>query len=77
MKKYVNVDELLNGIYSDNPQDVMKYIAEFPEADVVKVIRCPECKYWNELLGICQRRQPLHGYGVNDYCSKGERRTDG
>lgn len=33
---YIEKNELLNGIYSDNPKDVMLYIARFPTADVVK-----------------------------------------
>ena len=32
---YIGKDDLLNGIYSENPKDVMKYIAGFPTADVV------------------------------------------
>lgn len=31
---YIDKNELLNGIYSDNPTDVMLYIARFPTADV-------------------------------------------
>lgn len=33
---YIEKNELLNGIYSDNPKDVMLYIARFPTADVVE-----------------------------------------
>ena len=39
--------------------------------DVVEVVRCKDCKYWQELLPVCER---IHraGWGVNDYCSYGE-----
>lgn len=33
---YIEKNELLSGIYSDNPKDVMLYIARFPTADVVE-----------------------------------------
>ena len=33
---YIEKNELLNGIYSDNPEDVMLYIARFPTADAVE-----------------------------------------
>lgn len=39
MSRYIDADELLIGIYSENPQDVMKYIAEFPPADVRETVR--------------------------------------
>lgn len=38
-RRYIDADELLNGIYSDNPQDLMKYIAEFPTSDVRENVR--------------------------------------
>ena len=38
-KKYLDADYLLAGIYSDNPKDVMLYIANFPAADVVEALR--------------------------------------
>ena len=34
MNRYVSVEELLNGIFSDNPKDVMLYIANFPYTDM-------------------------------------------
>lgn len=46
-KQYIDKDDLLSGIYSENPKDVMSYIANFPTADVVEVVRCKDCKhYW-------------------------------
>lgn len=75
--------ELVSGANSQEHEplyrasEIYAALEEVPSADVVEVVYCSECKHWNELLGICQRRQKLYGYGVNDYCSKGERRTDG
>ena len=32
-KQYIDKNELLNGIYSENPKDVMLYIANFPTVE--------------------------------------------
>ena len=54
--------------------DAIEILAEIeytPTADVVKVVRCKECKYFSEeiqhcgVLGFCE---------PNEYCSRGERR---
>jgi hypothetical protein len=46
MSRYIDADRLLAGIYSDNPKDVMLYIATFPAADVAEVRR----GRWEELM---------------------------
>lgn len=33
MSRLIDADALLDGIYSDNPKDVMLYIARFPTAE--------------------------------------------
>lgn len=54
-----------------------EYIKGLPSADVVEVVRCKDCKYWEETLngkGYCK---DIIGFGRwwkgNDYCSYGER----
>ena len=65
-----------------------KEIAEIPTANAVEVVRCKDCKYWKpsgnkagtlvsdmEYIGGCKfanycRRE-------SDFCSYGERKTDG
>ena len=44
-----------------------------------EIIRCKDCKHWSALSAKCARRKNamLLGYGINDFCSKAERRTDG
>ena len=49
-KQYINKDDLLNGIYSENPKDVMKYIAGFPIADVVSKELYEQVKYERDVL---------------------------
>ena len=46
--------------------------------DAVPVIRCKDCKYWHEKyrhgvdMSACKRA--IGYFGVNDYCSKAERK---
>lgn len=42
------------------------------EEDVVPVVRCKDCRYFNGALGHCDN----HGMGIipNEFCSYGERR---
>ena len=61
-----------------------KEIAEIPTVETVEAVRCRDCKFgvtpygdehdgWTECSNIHSR--PL--FGCNDFCSLGERRTDG
>ena len=68
--------------------DIYSAIDNAPTVDAVEVIRCRECEYWNteekSYFGTkcrCERFS-LVGYSENymlpnDFCSYGERRTDG
>lgn len=59
-------------------------ILDLPSADVVEVVRCKDCKYQDkgenesESWNVCNYRPWLY-FSINDddYCSNGERRTDG
>ena len=47
-------------------------------ADVVEVVRCKDCVYWEQATdnsGNCNRAFEITAYG-SDYCSYGERRED-
>ena len=73
MSDLIDKDALLNSIYSDNPTDIMLYIAEFPSA----VVRCKECKYSKEYSDkqfTCKWFDTL--VFPNDFCSNGERRSE-
>ena len=72
-----------NGCYNDELVRACEAIDDAPEADVVEVVRCKDCKHYREgeLLGptkFCYFWQI--GTGLNtaddDFCSKGERRAD-
>ena len=55
-------------------------IAGTPTADVVEVVRCKDCKYWESGYGYCQKAG-LDCYGNSDFyknsfCSRGKRREE-
>ena len=56
MPIYIDKNDLLNGIYSENPKDIMQYIAVFPTADV------PERNLARWIP--CSERLPEHGQKV-------------
>ena len=71
----------LDNIKDDTCQ-VEKWINAQPTADVVEVVRCKDCRYWqdnqeghypNELCPWDKNETP----DEDDYCSFGERREDG
>lgn len=54
-------------------------VKAMPAADVVKVIKCGQCKYWkqrdNREYGLCAKHE---GIWLNsDFCSKGENKDGG
>ena len=54
----------------------IKRINRAPEADVVEVVRCKDCKYHRDLDGgvKCDRMDGLLMTLPNDYCSYGRRK---
>lgn len=62
------------------PEMPEKEFDEFPAADVEPVVRCKDCKRWqrhsevNRDYGGCRRYSSTMRY--DDFCSRGERRTD-
>ena len=90
MSRYVNVDELLNRLPDDLPYkaSVKRVLTQAPTADVVEVVRCKDCKYWDTrdsegIQGICLCGEKDFYYGsefypfADDYCSYGERSENG
>lgn len=60
--------------------DAMDYIEDAPTADVVEVVRCKDCVYWESVCGRttgkCEspRNGLFYEYTDNlDFCSYGER----
>lgn len=62
-------------------------IEDAPTVDAVEVVRCGQCKHWEQYYRLTDRKEPaLCGecrlismdisMNANDFCSYGERRTD-
>ena len=74
-------------------QDIHHEIKRAPTVDAVEVVRCKDCKHWHEETGWCALHSHFIGrdgmachpsqssewkmFDANDFCSYGERRTDG
>lgn len=53
-------------------------LRDMPAADVVEVVRCKDCQYWEQATpnsGNCNRALEITAY-ANDFCSYGERRAE-
>ena len=80
MPRYIDADALIQlGLQEGAYEYVsVQEIADFPTADVVEVVRCEDCVYWEQATdnsGNCNRAFEITAYG-SDYCSYGERRKD-
>ena len=49
-----------------------EYIKQLPSADVVEVVRCGECVYYNGETHGCVRNPSLAPWEESDYCKYGE-----
>ena len=45
------------------------------KAKAEDLVCCKDCKHWDELLAMCKKSRRVM-FGVKDFCSKAERRTD-
>ena len=52
---------------------VKKMVSSIPSADVVSVVRCRDCKHYDEESEECKILDS-NGFSKNDYCSLGERK---
>ena len=73
MVRYIDADIALEKMKNWHTKErLMDCVRDTPAVDVVKVVRCKDCKYFSELhhcdvLGFCE---------PNEYCSSGERRKE-
>ena len=59
---------------------VITYLSEQPTVDAVEVVRCKDCKHFIPNENGCElqeHRSPAPFVMEDDFCSNGERRTDG
>lgn len=61
------MDNYDTGIYTDNPDDTMRYLRS---TQAVSMVRCKECKFWIE-----ERCEKFKRFTDEDfYCADGKRR---
>ena len=67
-------EDINNEVYF-SLSDVRKAIEQTPTADVVEVVRCKDCKYWQQ-VNAERHACYYHGHEMDydEYCSYGERK---
>ena len=78
MSRYIDADDFRkNAYYEDTDIDIGVYVAEHGYADVVEVVRCRDCKYYESYRGKVGRCSKCIGLRrASDFCSYGERRAN-
>ena len=76
--------QVSSGIEHRCERDLLDLICAADTVDAVEVVRCHECKNWDQDTWFCDEHSTLGHHGLewnmfapNDFCSYGERRTDG
>ena len=69
--------DVLHGKYKFSLMYIWKNLMDLPSADVVRVVRCKDCKFYTSMrpdikTGICDLN--VHHMGDDGFCSCGERR---
>ena len=49
-------------------------IIHFPVADVVEVVRCKDCRYFDVITDCCTNELGMHSCYADGFCSYGERK---
>ena len=85
-KEYIEREAVLDALYDNEyttlcPLDeVSSVIGDIPAADVVEVVRCRECMYWERGKDYCAYCNHWAGMltetDADNFCSYGERRDD-
>lgn len=82
MSRYIDKDKLLDDLnwFAPEPHkdSISDFIEEQPEVDVVEVVRCKDCKYYQDNNGGYPHPECRWSHGEtpneDDYCSYGERK---
>lgn len=45
-------------------------------ADVVEVVRCKDCQYFDVIIDCCTNELAMHSCHADDFCSYGERKDN-
>lgn len=74
--RLIDADMLLNSFKGAKKLgvDAIKYYVD--NTPTIDLVRCGECKWWNEETHGCNRNPSVNAWWETDFCSYGERRTD-
>ena len=74
---FVNNVFVADAVYNQGVENCLKRIKELPSAQT-EIVRCKDCKYYTSVTAQCEiRGKGLYLIrGLDDFCSKAERRTD-
>lgn len=79
LAKQYNASNFVNPMLAEMVVDVGD-IEDIPAADVVEVVRCKECRYWQDNNGGYPHEECRWGKDetpdADDFCSYGERRAE-
>ena len=69
-------------MYATN--EFVNLVKKIESGQLVEVVRCKDCRHWDEETGWCNQNSEFDDhdmdwniYNDDDFCSYGERRTDG
>lgn len=85
MEKYIRVSDAVQTVMEkpdmtpDEKAGIIRRLKAVPAADVVEVVRCYECKYWehrpDRQYDLCAYLiGAKHSCTPEDFCSRGERK---
>lgn len=79
MARYINLEDpmVYVGGYTPDGHTVFHVPSNTPTADVVEVVRCKECRFYNEDEMMCSDTYGFdRWWKPTDFCSHGVRRED-
>ena len=77
MSEYIKREDAERAVFGHLDSSGEYRLKRVPSADVVEVVRCGECKWRDEQVGMGEHKwcKKIGGtYTPNDYCSYGERK---
>ena len=88
MERLIDYDYIRQKAFADPDSGeatvYLQDIDEAPTVDAVEVVRCKDCQNWDSETGFCEKNSKFDHSGLDwdvfnddDFCSLGERRTDG
>lgn len=89
MDEYIKKETAYRAIMGERPEArepswFAEMILDIPAVDAVEVVRCKDCRHWNEETGFCNLHSHFSMDGLDwdvfnddDFCSLGERKSGG